>query len=365
MKRIEELETPAIVVDASTLRENIQKMSAYAATRGLKVRPHTKTHKIPEIAHLQVASGCSGITVAKTCEAKVMADAGLDDILVHYPVFGTAKLERLAEIARARRIAVAIDSLTTAEAVSAIASAKGSTIGLLVEFDVGLRRCGVASPEDGKALAIAIEKLPGVSFQGISVYPGHIFSSPADQGPALAEVSARVAEITGVLSAAGIACEIVSGGSTPTAYQSHQITGLTEIRPGTYVFNDRNTLDAGACSLSQCALRVHVTVVSNAVAGRAMVDGGSKTFSSDRLLSGAKEGFGYVVEHPEIRFAGMSEEHGHLDLSESDYRPKIGDRLTIIPNHVCACVNLHNQIHYHSDGLVQGVWEVAARGRVQ
>jgi D-serine deaminase-like pyridoxal phosphate-dependent protein len=260
---------------------------------------------------------------------------------------------------------MAIDSHLTAEAVSAAASAKGSTIGLLVEFDVGLRRCGVQSPGEGKALAIAIEKLPSVSFRGISVYPGHISAAPAEQGSALEKVSVRVAEIIGTLSAAGLACEIVSGGSTPTAYQSHQIAGLTEIRPGTYVFNDRNTLDAGACSLAQCALKVHVTVVSTAVPGWAMVDGGSKTFSSDLQRSGRKAGYGYVVEHPGVRLAAMSEEHGHLDLSQSDYRPKVGDRLTIIPNHVCTCVNMHNQIHYHRNGIVEGVWEVAARGRVR
>jgi len=365
MPRIEELETPAIVVDADILETNIRDLSTYAAAHHLNLRPHIKTHKIPEIAHMQVAAGSSGITVAKSGEAQVMADAGLADILVHYPVLGAAKLERLAEIARTRRVTMAVDSLVTAEDISAAASAKGSTIGLLVEFDVGMRRCGLESPEDGKALAIAIQKLPGVCFRGISFYPGHIKCAAENQGPALEEVSARIAEITASLSGAGIACEIVSGGSTPTAYQSHRVAGLTEIRPGTYVFNDRNTLDAGVCSLSQCALRVHVTVVSTAVSGRAMVDGGSKTFSGDRLSSGAKEGFGYVVEDPSIRFLAMSEEHGHLDLSESDYRPKIGDRLTIIPNHVCTCVNMHSRIHYHRGGTVEGVWEVAARGRVQ
>lgn len=365
MSRIEELETPALVVDTRVMERNIRDLSAYAAAHHLNLRPHTKTHKIPEIAQMQMASGCSGITVAKSGEAQVMADAGLDDILVHYPVFGTSKLEHLAEIARSRRVTMAIDSLATAEAISAAASAKGSNIGLLVEFDVGMRRCGLQSPDDGTALANAIEKLPGVQFRGISVYPGHISAAPADQGPALREVSAKIAEITGCLSAAGIDCEIVSGGSTPTAYQSHQVAGLTEIRPGTYVFNDRNTLDAGACNLSQCALTVHVTVVSTAVPGRAMVDGGSKTFSGDRPRSGSKVEFGYMLNDPTIRFVGMSEEHGHLDLSESDYRPKIGDRLAIIPNHVCTCVNMHSQIYYHSGGVIEGVWEVAARGRVQ
>lgn len=365
MSPIEELETPALVVDARVMERNIRDLSAYAAEHHLNLRPHIKTHKIPAIAQMQMASGCSGITVAKSGEAQVMAEAGLDDILVHYPVFGASKLERLAEIARARRVTMAIDSLATAEAISAAASAKESNIGLLMEFDVGMRRCGVGSADDGKALAMAIEKLPGVRFRGISFYPGHISSRPEEQGLALAALSAKVAEITGSLMAAGIECEIVSGGSTPTAYQSHQVAGLTEFRPGTYVFNDRNTMDMGACTLSQCALSVHVTVVSTAVPGRAMVDGGSKTFSGDRPRTGSKVEFGYVLNDPSIRFVGMSEEHGHLDLSESNYRPKIGDRLAIIPNHVCTCVNMHSQIYYHRGGTIEGVWEVAARGRVQ
>src|ERR1700693_2618641 len=146
MQRIEELETPALVVDADILETNIRDLSTYAAAHHLNLRPHTKTHKIPEVARMQVAAGCSGITVAKSGEAQVMADAGVDDILVHYPVIGAAKLERLAEIARERRVTLAIDSRVTAEAVSAAASAKGSTIGLLVEFDVGMPRCGLGWP---------------------------------------------------------------------------------------------------------------------------------------------------------------------------------------------------------------------------
>jgi D-serine deaminase-like pyridoxal phosphate-dependent protein len=365
MSRIEDLETPAVVVDAGILHDNIHALSRYAAAHNLGLRPHTKTHKIPEIARLQIDSGSLGITVAKSLEAQVMADAGLDEILIHYPVFGKKKLERIAKLARSRRVTLALDSLVTAQAISEAAAAADSTIGLLVEFDVGMRRCGVASPEAVKELAVAIQQLPHVEFSGVSLYPGHIWDKPEDQRPALQIVSDQLADVLGVLHDSGIACEIVSGGSTPTAYQSHEVRGLTEIRPGTYVFNDRNTMDAGACTLAQCALAVQVTVVSTVVPGRAIVDGGSKTFSSDRLLSGVKADFGYVVNHPDIHFFAMSEEHGHLDLSESSYRPKVGDRLNIIPNHVCACVNLHQQIHFHHDGVLEGCWTVAARSCVQ
>ena len=207
--------------------------------------------------------------------------------------------------------------------------------------------------------------MPHVQFAGVTMYPGQIWLPPDQQPSALATLGQQVRQVLDALDRAGIACETVSGGSTPTAYNSHLVDGLTEMRPGTYVFNDRNTIGVGACEVSQSALRVLVTVVSNAVPDRAIIDGGSKTFSSDRWLSGEKTGFGYVTEFPELRFEAMSEEHGHLDVRESPHKPRIGEKLTVVPNHVCACVNMHNRIHYHRDGIVEGYWEVAARGQVR
>lgn len=361
---IDQLETPAVLVDLDIMEANIARMADYGRRHDLRLRPHTKTHKIPAIAQMQIEAGCRGITVAKSGEAEVMAAAGLDDILVAYPLFGETKLKRLATLATKKRITVAIDSVVTAEAISQAAQAAGSTINLLVEIDVGMRRCGVATPQDVEILAKTIIKLPGVQFAGLNLYPGHIWAPPAEQSIHLGQVAEKLAAVLDRLSRSGIECRVVSGGSTPTAYQSHLIAGLTEIRPGTYVFNDRNTVGAGACSLTDCALRVIVIVVSNAVSGRAIVDGGSKTFSSDRWLAGNKEGFGHVVEYPEILFESMSEEHGHLNLSQSTHHPQVGERLGIIPNHVCACVNMHDRIWYHRKGLVEGFWKVEARGRV-
>jgi D-serine deaminase-like pyridoxal phosphate-dependent protein len=361
---IDELETPAVVVDLDVMTANLQRMAGYARRSNLNLRPHTKTHKIPKIAQMQIESGCHGITVAKSGEAEVMATAGLDNILVAYPVFGQAKTTRLAQLALGKRIIVAIDSIVTAQALSAAACNAGSTIDLLVEIDAGMRRCGVASPEEAETLAAAIEKLPGVRFAGITFYPGHIWEPPSEQGPALQQISAKLNAVLDLLSRRGLACEIVSGGSTPSAYNSHLIGGLTEIRPGTYVLNDRNTVGVGACTLDDCALRVLVTVVSNAVHGRAVIDGGSKTFSGDRWHAGDRTGFGYVVEEPDIAFEAMSEEHGHLDVSKSARIPRVGERLSVVPNHVCACINMHDRIWYHRNGVVEGAWQVAARGKV-
>ncbi len=362
---IQELETPAIVVDLDAMQSNIRSMAAYCQSHGFGLRPHTKTHKIPAIARMQVEAGSRGITVAKPGEAEVMSQGGLDDILVHYPVFGTSKLDRLATLAHERKIILAIDSPITAEAISQAAVRAGSTIRLLVEFDSGMRRCGVQTPDAVEALAQEIAKLPNVSFAGITTYSGHIWDEPAHQAAPVTELGAQFQAVIDRLRRSGFACEIVSAGSTPAARSSHFASQLTEIRPGTYVFNDRNTLGVGACTLADVALRVLVTVVSTAVPGRAVIDGGSKTFSSDRWISGTKNGYGLVIEHPEVEFVTMSEEHGTLELGDSGYSPKVGDRLTIIPNHVCACVNLHDQLQFHRNGIVEGAWQVAGRGKVR
>lgn len=361
---ITELETPAVIVDLDALEGNLRRLAEYGQQHGLMVRPHTKTHKIPAIARMQIDSGCHGITVAKTGEAVVMAAGGLDDILVAYPVLGSEKLDRLAALARDRNIIVAMDSAVTAQALSAAAHKAGSTIRLRIEIDVGMRRCGVSSPEDALALASEIKKLPNVTFAGINFYPGHVWQQPGDQSAGLQAVSDRIDSVLKRLSSAGFSCEVISGGSTPTAYNSHLIPHINEIRPGTYVFNDRNTLGIGACTLDECALRVMLTVVSTAVPGRAIIDGGSKTFSSDRLISGDGKGFGYIVEDPSTNFESMSEEHGHLDITSSGTSFRVGDKLTIIPNHVCATVNMHDRIWYHRNGVVEGSWQVEARGKV-
>jgi len=363
--RIEELDTPAVIVDWDVMQENIRSLTDYCLKHGIGLRPHTKTHKIPAIAKMQIQAGCQGITVAKVGEAEVMAAAGLEDILIAYPILGTSKLERLAKLARDRKITVGVDSMEAIEGISQVARRADSHISILIEFDMGMQRCGLQSPEALVSMARNVEKRPGVRFAGIMFYPGHIWDLPPDQLPALLKVSQKVREIREKLRQHGLECEVVSGGSTPTAYNSHLVQGITEIRAGTYVFYDMNEAGVQACKLSQCALKVLVTVISNAVEGKAMIDGGSKTFSGDRLISGDKTGFGYITEHPEIKFVSMSEEHGHLDLGLSSHKPSVGEKLSIIPNHVCACVNMHDQIYYHRKGIVEGMWTVEGRGKVR
>jgi D-serine deaminase-like pyridoxal phosphate-dependent protein len=340
-------------------------MANYVASRRISLRPHTKTHKVPEFAKAQLAAGARGITVAKVGEAEVMAAAGIDDILIAYPVFGVEKWARIARLARDRRITISLDSLSPAEGLSEAATREDSRIGILVEFDVGMQRCGLSGPAEVTALAREIEGLRGLEFRGIMLYPGHIWSLPADQGAELSQVSELLEQVLHGLQRDGFKSEIVSGGSTPTARQSHQISGLTEIRPGTYIFNDRNTIGVGACGEEDCALRVHMTVVSTSVRGRVILDGGSKTLTSDRWLSGDRTGFGLIVGHPDAIIAGLSEEHGHVDITNSSWRPRVGDRVTVIPNHVCACVNLHDSLCCHRNGIVEQEFAVAGRGKIR
>ncbi len=360
MTDFRELDTPALIVDLDIMERNLRRVSDYCAGHALRLRPHTKTHKSIFIARQQLALGAAGLTVAKSGEAEVMLGAGPRDLLVAFPVIGEAKLRRLAAVAGLTRVTIALDSLTAAGQLSQMAEATGARFGVLVEIDVGLGRVGVAPP-DTLAMASAVAAMPGLEWRGITFYPGHI----KDQDEAkLTALSETVGRIVGEFTAAGMKPEIVSGGSTPALYHSHEIEGLNEIRPGTYVFNDMNTVASGACALEDCAASVLVTVVSRAESDRMIVDGGSKTFSSDRLSSGGP-GFGQVMEAPGAAFHKMNEEHGFVDLGQAERSFQIGEKVRIIPNHICVAVNLHEYVYGVRGGKVEEVWSVEARGKLQ
>lgn len=363
-----ELSTPALVIDLDVLERNLDRMAAYCREHGLDLRPHTKTHKTPEVARLQIERGAAGLTVAKVGEAEVMA-AGTSteqaEILVAYPIYGSEKLRRLAELARTRRILLSLDSETTARELARAATEGGSSFGVLVEFDAGLRRCGLEPGPDCVDLARKIEALPGLELRGLMTYYGNIWGTEAERREEARRVAVRVRRALSAFAEAGMPVGIVSAGSTPSAFLSHEIPGITEIRPGTYVYNDLNTYYQGVCGLEDCAARVVTTVVSTAVSGRAMIDAGSKTLSSDLLGSGPKTGHGYVVEAPDAKLIKLNEEHGHLDISGSAHRFQVGEVLTVIPNHVCTCVNMHDEVFVARQEEVVGCWGVRARGKVR
>jgi D-serine deaminase-like pyridoxal phosphate-dependent protein len=360
-----ELSTPALTIDLDILERNLVHMAELCRRQGVGLRPHTKTHKTPEVARMQLQRGAVGLTVAKVGEAEVMADAGLDDILVAYPIFGGEKLRRLAQLARARRILVSLDDEATAQELCRAAQEQAATVGVLVEFDVGLHRCGLEPGPACVGLAKKIARLPGLAFRGLMTFFGNVIGTTDERRAEAEKVAEDVGKALGSFRNANLPVEIVSGGSTPSAEFAYLVPGLTEIRPGTYVYNDMNTCVQGACRLEDCAARVVTTVVSTAVPGRAIIDAGSKTLSSDTSRAGPKGGYGLIVEAPDAPIITLNEEHGYLDISKSAHKFFVGEVLTVIPNHVCTCVNMHDEVFTVRQGETVGSWRVAARGKVR
>ncbi|NNG03256.1 MAG: D-TA family PLP-dependent enzyme [Inquilinus sp.] len=350
--RIDDLDTPCVVIDLDRVDRNLRRFQTYCDDNGLANRPHVKTHKIPEFARRQVALGAGGIVCQKLGEAEVMADAGLDDILIPYNLVGAHKLRRAVALARRVTLSLTCDSEATAEGLSAAFDQAGLTVALSVECDTGAKRCGVQSPAEAAALARRIDALPGLTFAGLMTYP-----SPGSQH----EVQAFLTEAVAECAAAGLRADVVSNGGSPDMWTAHTVAAATEHRAGTYIYYDRSMVAFGAASLDDCALRVRATVVSRPTADRVIVDAGSKTISSDIINT---EGHCTVLEYPAARLSKLSEEHGHLDFSGESVRPAIGEILTIVPNHACAVSNLHDVVHGVVGDDVERSYPVAARGRV-
>jgi D-serine deaminase-like pyridoxal phosphate-dependent protein len=357
-----ELDTPAVVVDLDVMERNLLRMADYCRRQDLRLRPHTKSHKIPELAKRQIASGAHGITVAKIGEAEVMLKSGITDILIAYPLVGRGKAAKLAECAD---ITVSLDSEEAARAISKAATTNNVRVDILVELDVGFGRCGVANGEELLVLAQKVAQLPGLDFKGLMFFPGHFVAGERERAGLLTGVNDLLSDALKKFEEAGLPIATVSGGSTPTAREGHLFCGVNEIRPGMYIFNDRNMVGIGVAGVEDCALSVITTVVSTSVSGRAIIDGGSKTFSYDRYLAGDGRGFGMIKEDPEAEVESFSEEHGHLNIKRSMRKHRVGDRLTIIPNHVCSTVNMHDEIYGVRGERVETVWEVAGRGKIR
>jgi D-serine deaminase-like pyridoxal phosphate-dependent protein len=365
MTRVADLDTPAILIDVDIMERNLARVADYAREHGLRLRPHTKTHKIPALARRQIDRGAAGITVAKTSEAEVMLRANPTDLLVAYPVIGAAKTARLMKVAEQADVTVSLDSDEAARQLSAAAGASGRTIGVLVEIDVGLRRVGVQPGTELLALAKMVDALPGIDFRGIAFYPGHIKLMDDEAVRQLEAVDVIVNQAVSELRREGLNAGIVSGGSTPALFHSHLVTGMNEIRPGTYIFNDRNTWKCGGCSFEDCAATILCTVVSTSVPDRVILDGGSKTFSSDRCSVPSEEGFGLIPQYSDALFEKMNEEHGFFDVSKTSHSLRVGDRVRVLPNHICVAMNLHEQVYGVREDEVVEVWKVEARGRLQ
>ncbi|MEK3721161.1 alanine racemase [Paenibacillus sp. FSL H8-0034] len=365
-----EPQTPFIQIDKAAMERNIQKMAEVARSNQVQLRPHAKTHKLPGVAHQQLQAGAVGITVAKVSEAEVMAQHGITNIFIAYPLVTTDKLERAIRLSQQITLITAVDSLEGAERMNEAAGRSGHQLQVRLEIDTGLRRTGVLY-DQAPELAARIHALEHLRLTGIYTFRGAIYkqkptldlqTAGEDEGHIMADLAAR-------LRANGIPIVDVSVGSTPTGMYAASVEGVTEIRPGTYVYQDRMQARLGVCSLEDCAGSVWVTVVSRPSADLAVVDGGSKTFATDvqpNVEPLMLQGFGHIDGLDDAVLERLSEEHGMLRLGPNAQitNPQVGSRLRIIPNHICSTVNLHNKVYFH-DGAAFEEMTVLGRGMLE
>jgi D-serine deaminase-like pyridoxal phosphate-dependent protein len=363
-----ELPTPCLVVDIPRLDANIRRWQEIVAGGGKRFRPHIKTHKSPEIARRQLDVGAAGIAVAKVAEAEVFAAHGFDDIVVAYPVFGEEKWERLADLAGRVTLGVNVDSAEALRGLSAAAERAGSRILVHVDVDSGFHRGGVdaGDPHGVEELARLTLDLPGLDFDGVTTHRGMFFDgadgmSLADAGRDEGRVIGGVAD---ALRERGIEVRQVSAGGTMTGEGAAAAPGVTEVRAGTYVFNDLMQLDFGSATVDQLALSIHCTVASARTPGRVTIDAGSKTFSGDRGVVGGSGGATPGIARGadlDVVLERITEEHGIVRIDDADVR--LGQRIAFTPTHVCTTVNLSDELFGVRDGIVEEVWPVRARGK--
>jgi len=349
------LTTPCLVVALDVLDRNVTAMAAVARDRGLALRPHVKTHKCWEIAQRQLDAGASGLTVATVSEAEVFVDAGCTDVFIAYPVWADrARGERLRSLAARCALQVGIDSIEGARTLARYTGRCGA-FEVLIEIDSGHHRTGVP-PKDAGDIAVAAARA-GLLVRGVFTFPGHSYS-PGSPANAAADEAQALEQAAAVLRAAGVPVEVLSGGSTPTAALATS-GALTEIRPGVYVFGDAQQLELGTCVVGNVALTAAATVVSHAP-GRVVLDAGSKVLGADRPVW--TTGFGRLPDYPDARLSVLSEHHATVMWSGSSPLPELGAVLRVMPNHVCAAVNLADELVVVTGGTVVDRWRVAARG---
>lgn len=356
---IEQIDTPALILDLDVLQDNISRMAAFFADSPVRLRPHIKTHKCPEIARLQLDAGAAGITCAKVSEAEVFARAGIKDILIANQVTGKVKIDRLTELAGNCNLMVAVDDPINVARLNRRCREKGVNLGVLVEVDIGMNRCGVQPGQPTVELARDVDNSAHLSFRGLQAYEGHLvlMKDPAERSTAVRKAFEPLEKTCRLLEKEGLKPEIVSGGGTGTYDISGTETPLTEIQAGSYVFMDETYLKVR--SEFKSSLNVLSSVVSRPVPERLVTDAGLKSMTSEfgwpRMLGGMAVEMNY-----------LSEEHGVLTLLQpGEVELQGGDRVRFLPSHVCTTVNLHDQFYVYREGLLVDIWKIAARGCAQ
>jgi D-serine deaminase-like pyridoxal phosphate-dependent protein len=360
---LDTLETPSLVVDLDRMERNLDRGATYAKEHKIALRPHIKTHKSTAMAREQLKRGAAGLTCATPYEAEVMSEV-CNDLLVMYPPVGDRRATRMAELAQRVKLTVALDSDVAAADLSRAAVKADSTVRVLVELDAGMHRVGVQRPADAATLGKRVAELPKLKVAGIAFYPGHIRGPVGEHAAQQAALGSLIADAKAAFAKHGLPTDVVSAGSTPTFWSAHEVKGLNEMRPGTYIYNDRTTAEIGACAADDCALTVLATVVSTAVPGQAVIDAGAKALGREPMRgTNTADGFGCLWDDAAVTVKSMSEEHGILDLSRSSRTLRVGERVRVVPNHVCIVVHLADVVFGVRNDSVVTSWPVAARGR--
>ena len=357
--RLEEVDTPALILDLDAFEANLKRL-ADAVGRRVRVRPHAKTHKCPEIGKRQVAAGAVGLCCQKVSEAEAMVDGGIADVLVSNEIVGARKLERLSALARRAQIGVCVDSVDNVRGLEAAMQRSGARIDVYIELEVGMHRCGVAPGAPALALARSIVASPSLRFAGLHAYHGraqHIRSS-AERHAVIKNAALHVKNTKTLLQEAGIACPIVTGAGTGTFMFEVELGAWDEIQPGSYVFMDwdyaRNEW-APPMPRFEHSLFVLATVMSRPGQQIAIVDAGLKASSVD-------SGMPAVWERPGLAYTHASDEHGWVEIAPSAAAPGLGDKLLLVPGHCDPTVNLYDWYVCVRGGVVEALWPITARG---
>ncbi|MGQ9628936.1 MAG: DSD1 family PLP-dependent enzyme [bacterium] len=355
---LEEVDTPALIIDLDAMERNISKMADFFDGVEANLRPHVKTHKTPILAHKQIAAGAIGVTCAKLGEAEVMVEGGIRDVLIANEVVGAQKVERLVNLAKHADVMVAVDDPSNVEELSSAARGKGVTLRVLIDVNVGMNRCGVEPGGPTLELARKVARSEGLKFAGLMGYEGHAVAIPDFEERANVARSAMklLLETKSLVERAGLLVEVVSGGGTGTYNITGSYPGVTEVQAGSYIFMDASYRRTGVPF--ECALTVLTTVVSVQSPGRIIVDAGMKSISSDM-------GMPEVKGHPDLSVVKLSEEHGKLASSSGTSPLKVGDKVELIPSHGCTTINLHDRYYAIRDGRLEAIWRIGARGRSQ
>ncbi|WP_020620643.1 alanine racemase [Paenibacillus daejeonensis] len=359
-----DLSTPAVIIDLDIMEANIAAMAQRLRSSGIQHRPHSKSHKSAAVARRQLAAGAVGITTAKLSEAEALAAAGIHKLLIAYPIVGEDKLRRLAALHQQAELIVTVDSLIAAEGLARVGRESGRPLRVLVEIDGGLHRGGRQPGDDTVSFARLVSDMQGLELCGLMGYFGAIYRESSEQGfrSAVQREAQCMREMAASLRAAGLPAEIISTGSSPSGLYCEELTGVTEVRAGNYVFFDASGVAMGLAREEDCALRVIATVVSTPMPGYATIDAGTKTLTSDKAHH--REGFGMIVGQPDLRIESLNEEHGFVRYPPNQAELKVGDRMEIIPNHACVLPNLCDRVAGVRQGKLEEWIVIDARGCV-